>query len=109
MTAKKKPRTGGDGAPSNSLHGNDGSWGELSITAILRPGREHRNTTGAGGLSHTHQARRQVGCFRLPRPRDSRRITMRSCLDWIHGAAGAGPAHNKSPGRVKLDRGWHLP
>jgi len=72
MTVKKKPRTGGDGAPSNSLHGDDGSWGELSITAILRPGREHRKTTGAGGLSHTHQARRQVGCFRLPRPRDSR-------------------------------------
>jgi hypothetical protein len=49
MTAKKKPRTGGDGASSNSLHGDDGSWGELSITAILRPGREHRKTTGAGG------------------------------------------------------------
>ena len=53
MTGKKKPRTGGDGASSNSLHGDDGSWGELSITAILRPGREHRKTTGAGGLSHT--------------------------------------------------------
>ena len=52
MTAKKKPRTGGDGASSNSLHGDDGSWGELSITAILRPGREHRKTAGAGGLSH---------------------------------------------------------
>jgi hypothetical protein len=49
MTAKKKPRTGGDGASSNSLHGDDESWGELSITAILRPGREHRKTTGAGG------------------------------------------------------------
>jgi hypothetical protein len=48
MTAKKKPRTGGDGASSNSLHGDDGSWGELSITATLPPGRELRKTTGAG-------------------------------------------------------------
>ena len=53
MTGKKKPRTGGDGASSNSLHGDDGSWGELSITAILRLGREHRKTIGIGALSHT--------------------------------------------------------
>jgi hypothetical protein len=35
MTAKKKPRTGGDGASSNSLHGDDGSWGELAITTLF--------------------------------------------------------------------------
>jgi hypothetical protein len=29
MTAKKKPRTGGDGASSNSLHGDDESWGNF--------------------------------------------------------------------------------
>ena len=54
---------GGDGASSNSLHGDDGSWGELSITAILRPGREHRKTTRRGRLiTHTEAARRRVGC-----------------------------------------------
>ena len=65
MTAKKKPRTGGDGASSNSLHGDDGSWGELSITAILRPGREHRKTTGAGGtgLSPTRFADCGAGTY----------------------------------------------
>ena len=51
MTTKKKPRTGGDGASSNSLHGDDGSWGELSITAILRLGRELRKTIGAVALA----------------------------------------------------------
>ena len=74
MTTKKKPRTGGDGASSNSLHGNDGSWGELSITAILRPGREHRKTTGAGGagLSPTRFGdcgSGNIGCSLIGLPR----------------------------------------
>ena len=86
MTAKKKPRTGGDGASSNSLHGDDGSWGELSITAILRPGREHRKTTGAGGLSHT--PRRDDG-WAVPACRGP---GFRAGFDaimsgWVHGAA----------------------
>ena len=104
MTAKKKPRTGGDGASSNSLHGDDGSWGELSITAILRPGREHRKTTGAGGtgLSPTRFADCASGAYGLVRRgatvrslrgSESRRITMRSCLDWVHGAAAGCRPH----------------
>ena len=90
MTTKKKPRTGGDGASSNSLHGDDGSWGELSITAILRLGRELRKTIGADGtcLSPTRFAdcgSGNIGCslIGLPRVRLERGRTSSSRIsDW---------------------------
>ena len=61
MTGKKKPRTGATGLLRIPCNGDDGSWGELSITAILRPGREHRKTTGAGGAITTPSPRRDDG------------------------------------------------
>ena len=98
MTTKKKPRTGGDGASSNSLHGNDGSWGELSITAILRLGRELRKTIGADGtcLSPTRFAdcgSGNIGCslIGLPRVRLERGRTSSSRNQRLGGEDGGRP------------------
>jgi hypothetical protein len=110
MTGKKKPRTGGTGLlripcmVMMEVGGNFPSpqFYDRAVNIERQPARAayhtHRGAT-TGGLSPPAEA---------PRFAPDYDAIMSGLGSW-RPQQGTGPAHNKSPGRGKLDRGWHLP